>query len=49
MEQAHALRGPVGLNFGGKTPPEIALAILGEMTAVRHGIALDGSLADWSG
>ena len=43
------LRGPVGLNLGGKTPPEIALAIVAEMTAVRRGAALDGTLADWSG
>ncbi len=43
------LRGPVGLNLGGKTPPEIALAIVAEMTAVRRGVALDGNLADWSG
>jgi xanthine dehydrogenase accessory factor len=43
------LRGPVGLNLGGKTPPEIAMAIVAEMTAVRRGVALDGRLADWSG
>ncbi len=43
------MRGPVGLNLGGKTPPEIALAIVAEMTAVRRGAALDGTLADWSG
>jgi xanthine dehydrogenase accessory factor len=42
-----ALRGPVGLNLGGRTPPEIALAIVAEMTAVRRGRRLDGALADW--
>jgi xanthine dehydrogenase accessory factor len=41
------LRGPVGLNLGGKTPPEIALAIVAEMTAVRRGVAA-GALSDWS-
>jgi xanthine dehydrogenase accessory factor len=32
------LRGPVGLYLGSKTPPEIAVAIMAEMTAVRHGV-----------
>src|SRR5579884_1009670 len=31
------LYGPVGLDLGGKTAEEMALAILGEITAVRHG------------
>jgi xanthine dehydrogenase accessory factor len=44
-----ALRGPIGLNLGGRTPAEIALSALAEMTAIRRGTKLDGSLADWSG
>jgi xanthine dehydrogenase accessory factor len=46
--QAAALHGPAGLNLGGRTPPEIALAIVAEMTAIRRGKPL-GALADWSG
>jgi xanthine dehydrogenase accessory factor len=42
------LHGPVGLNLGGRTPPEIAMAIVAEMTAVRRGMPLGGALADWS-
>ncbi len=34
------LHGPVGLRIGSKTPPEIAVAILAELTAVRHGVDL---------
>ena len=36
------LHGPVGLKIGSKTPPEIAIAILGEMTAVKNGVKLAG-------
>jgi xanthine dehydrogenase accessory factor len=35
------LHGPIGLRIGSKTPPEIAVAIVAEMTAVRHGVALE--------
>ncbi len=31
------LHGPIGLDLGGRHPGEIALAILAEITAVRHG------------
>ena len=43
------LHGPVGLNLGALTPPEIALAIVAEMTALRRGATLAGPLTDWSG
>ncbi|MGD2143093.1 MAG: XdhC family protein [Anaerolineae bacterium] len=36
------IHGPVGLDLGGRRPPEIALAILAEMVAVKHGRRPDG-------
>lgn len=36
-EEIARLRGPIGLDLGGRAPEEIALAILAEITAVRYG------------
>ena len=48
-EEAARMRGPVGLRLGGLTPPEIALSIVAELTAMRRGIDMGQPLSDWSG
>jgi xanthine dehydrogenase accessory factor len=39
-EQIARLHGPIGLYIGSRTPPEIAVSILAEITAVKNGVAL---------
>lgn len=36
-EQIRRIHGPIGLDLGGKTPEEMALAIMAEIISVRHG------------
>jgi len=40
QDEIARLHGPVGLKLGAKTPPEIAIAILAEMTAIRNGVTV---------
>ena len=40
QDEITRLHGPVGLKLGAKTPPEIAIAILAEMTAIRNGVKI---------
>jgi xanthine dehydrogenase accessory factor len=47
-EELARLRGPVGLNLRALTPPEIALSVVAELTALRRGADLAAPLLDWS-
>lgn len=43
-EQLAKLHGPIGIYIGSKTPSEIAISILAEMTAVKNGVILPGAV-----
>ena len=39
------LHGPIGIYIGSRTPPEIAISILAEITAVKNGVALPDAVS----
>ena len=46
-EQLRRIRGPIGLNIGAESPEEMALAIMAEIVATRHGKDA-ASMLDWT-
>jgi xanthine dehydrogenase accessory factor len=42
--QLEKLHGPIGIYIGSKTPSEIAISILAEMTAVKNGVVLPDAM-----
>ena len=46
-EQIGRIHGPIGLNIGATSPEEMALAIMAEIVATRHGKDASAVL-DWS-
>src|SRR5579864_9230116 len=46
-EQIRRIHGPIGLNIGAESPEEMALAIMAEIVATRHGKDAS-SVLDWS-
>jgi xanthine dehydrogenase accessory factor len=43
-EQLAKLHGPIGLYIGSKTPSEIAISILAELTAVKNGVQMPSAM-----
>jgi len=43
-EQLARLHGPIGMYIGSKTPAEIAISILAEMTAIKNGVDLPSAV-----
>ncbi|MFC7518082.1 XdhC family protein [Herbaspirillum sp. GCM10030257] len=43
-EQIDKLHGPIGLYIGSKTPAEIAISILAELTAVKNGVKIPSAM-----
>ncbi len=43
-DQVDRIHGPIGLDIGAETSAEMAVAILGEMTAVRHRVGVTADL-----
>jgi xanthine dehydrogenase accessory factor len=43
--QIARLHGPIGIYIGSKTPYEIAVSILAELTAVKNGVALPAQMS----
>jgi xanthine dehydrogenase accessory factor len=39
-KQLERLHAPIGLHIGAQSPEEIALSIMAEITATRHGLAI---------
>ena len=40
-QQIDRLRGPIGLYIGSRSPPEIAISILAEMTSIKNGVSVE--------
>jgi xanthine dehydrogenase accessory factor len=45
-DQLSRLHGPIGLKLGGQTPEEIALAVMAEIVATRHGAMAESRARD---